>query len=109
MGILLCLPLASVRAAKAPEEGGGPQTARAHRVIEPPVIDGVVDEEVWQAMEPASNFVQQEPNEGAPATEPTEVRFGYDNNNLYVGIICFDSQPHRTLLHRRQFLGGRLL
>jgi hypothetical protein len=64
----------------------------------PPVVDGLVNEPVWERIEPASGFIQQEPNEGSPATEKTEVRFGYDNRNLYIGIICFDSQPDRIVV-----------
>jgi hypothetical protein len=64
----------------------------------PPTLDGRVDEPEWQRMEPVSGFIQQEPNEGAPATEQTEVRFGFDRDNLYIGIICFDSQPRNIVV-----------
>jgi len=66
---------------------------RAYRLSQPPDLDGLVNEPFWAGMEAATSFVQQEPNEGAPATEQTEVRFGFDDDNLYLGIICFDSQP----------------
>lgn len=42
---------------------------------EVPEIDGRVEESAWSRAEPFSAFVQQEPNEGQPATERTEVRF----------------------------------
>src|SRR5690606_30488378 len=38
-------------------------------------------------------FVQQEPNEGAPASERTEVRLLYDAESLYLGVRAFDSSP----------------
>ena len=38
-----------------------------------------------RAREPYSAFVQQEPNEGQPATERTEIRFLIDDRNLYIG------------------------
>jgi hypothetical protein len=41
-------------------------------------IDGRVEEEVWARAQPYSAFVQQEPNEGQPATERTEVKFLID-------------------------------
>lgn len=63
-----------------------------------PQIDGRLDEEVWQLAEPMTGFTQQDPIEGAPATEPTEVRVLYDRQTLYVGIICFDSEPDRILV-----------
>ena len=71
---------------------------RAYRLAEPPKLDGFVDEPLWKRIEPATGFTQQNPDEGAPTTEETEVRVGYDDNNLYFGIICFDSQPEDIVI-----------
>ena len=60
---------------------------------ERPEIDGRVDEDVWSPAEPFSTFTQQEPNEGEPATERTEIRFLIDRGTLYIGVVCFDSSP----------------
>lgn len=68
------------------------KSVRAHRLEAPPVLDGRVDES-WLALEPATEFVQQLPQEGLAATEPTEVRIGYTKDALYFSVICFDSQP----------------
>src|SRR5215813_13100483 len=57
------------------------------------VLDGVLNEPVWQRAVPADDFRQQDPDNGQPATEPTEVRIAYDRNTLYMGVICFDSEP----------------
>jgi len=46
---------------------------------------------VWQAAPPAGQFIQWEPRPGQAATEPTEVRFLYDDDNLYIGAICYES------------------
>jgi hypothetical protein len=43
-----------------------------------PLVDGRVDDEVWALAESFDTFVQQEPNEGEPATERTEVKFLLD-------------------------------
>ncbi|PYS27940.1 MAG: hydrolase, partial [Acidobacteria bacterium] len=75
---------------------------RAQRIDTPPVLDGLVSEPVWQEIEPANGFIQQEPNEGSVATEKTEVRFGYDNRNVYIGIICFDSQPENIVVSQNR-------
>jgi len=56
-------------------------------------LDGKLSEEEWQLAQPAMNFYQVEPDEGAPATQPTEVRVLYDKENLYIGFMCFDSEP----------------
>jgi hypothetical protein len=52
-------------------EGGGP------------VIDGIVDKASWASTQPFSAFIQQERDEGEPATERTEVRFILDQQNVY--------------------------
>ena len=61
------------------------------------VLDAVLDEGVWQRAIPASDFRQQDPENGAPATEPTEVRIVYDEDTLYMGVTCFDSEPDKWL------------
>jgi hypothetical protein len=63
-----------------------------------PTIDGRVDEAVWQTVEPHSAFVQQDPIEGEPASEKTEVRILIGHGNVYVGIICYDSDPSKIIV-----------
>ena len=46
---------------------------RPTRIDTPPVIDGRLDEEVWKSAALITEFVQQAPLDGAPATEETEV------------------------------------
>jgi len=58
-----------------------------------PVVDGKVDEEVWSTEAAYSAFTQQEPIEGQPATERTDVWFFIDETNLYVAVVCYDSEP----------------
>ncbi|MBI2186371.1 MAG: carbohydrate binding family 9 domain-containing protein [Acidobacteria bacterium] len=58
-----------------------------------PQIDGRVDERAWALAEPFTGFIQQEPNEGQPATERTEVRFLIGRGTLYIAVICYDSTP----------------
>jgi len=63
-----------------------------------PAIDGRVDDGVWSDVEPFSGFVQQEPSDGEPATERTEIRFLLDRQNLYIAVVCFDSEPDKVLV-----------
>ena len=58
-----------------------------------PVVDGKVGEAVWSAEAAYSTFTQQEPSEGQLATERTDVWFAMDETNLYVAVICYDSEP----------------
>lgn len=66
------------------------------------VLDGILDESVWERAEPATDFIQQDPEFGKPATEQTEVRIAFDRENLYLGVTCFDSEPHRLLGYQRR-------
>jgi hypothetical protein len=58
-------------------------------------IDGRVDDEAWAASEPVTDFYQRETFEGIPATEPPHVSLLFDEENLYIGFRCFDSDPNR--------------
>jgi len=72
-------------------------------------LDGRLDEPVWIRATPAADFVQIDPDNGMPATEPTEVRIAFDGHALYIGVTCFDSEPDRWLgyeTRRDQFLAS---
>ena len=72
---------------------------RAGRITDRITIDGRLNEPAWQRVEPATNFIQWEPDPGMPATEETEVRFLYDDDNLYVGARCWDSDAAQLTVH----------
>lgn len=63
-----------------------------------PVIDGRVTDEAWTRVEPYATFTQQDPVEGAPASERTEVRVLLDQTTMYIGIICFDREPDKIIV-----------
>jgi len=65
-----------------------------------PIIDGRVDDDVWGSAEPFAAFIQQEPIEGAPATERTEIRFLADDRTLYVAVVCFDPEPASVVVRQ---------
>ena len=58
-----------------------------------PILDGRLDEAVWEAATPATEFVQIEPVLGAAPSEATEVRVLYDADNLYIGARLYDHDP----------------
>ncbi len=49
-------------------------------------------------------FTQRIPSDGSPVSQRTEAYLGYDDKNLYVIFICFDSEPEklRARLSRRE-------
>ena len=71
-------------------------------------MDGIVDDASWSLADVATGFLQREPREGQPASERTEVRVLYDDENLYVGVIAYDTNPSGILATelRRDALGG---
>src|SRR5207302_11454916 len=75
------------------EGPGVHQFIEAQRTATPIALDGALTEPQWQAAKPFTDFVQFFPNEGGKPSEATEVRFLYDDDNLYVGVICHDSKP----------------
>ncbi len=66
-------------------------------VTEQIIMDGFLNEEGWKNAVPVTTFTQRELIEGEPATERTEVRILYDNDNIYIGVICYDSNPGAIL------------
>ena len=74
-------------------------TARATRIPngEAPTIDGDLNDPAWAKAEVIDEFYQVDPNAGQPATQPTIARFMYDDENLYVGIYAYDSEPDRIV------------
>ena len=74
-------------------------TAKAVRVQEGPILDGIVlDEPAWQQAPVISGFWQEQPEEGQPASENTEVRMIFTNDTLYIGVVCFDRDPSSIIV-----------
>ena len=71
----------------------GHATIRAVRLAEPLRVDGVLNEEVYQTVAAITDFIQQVPAEGAPASEKTETWVMFDNEFIYVAARCWDSAP----------------
>jgi hypothetical protein len=70
-----------------------PDVIEAFSSTHPIRLDGELLEPDWQQAMHVSNFTQRELHEGQPVSERTEVAIVYDENNLYVGVWCYDSEP----------------
>ncbi|HLN20350.1 MAG TPA: DUF5916 domain-containing protein [Bacteroidales bacterium] len=81
---------------------------KATQISVEPVIDGILDEEVWNEGEWTDDFIQNEPYNGSKATQRTEFNVLFDNDNIYVAIKAFDSSPDSivTRLTRRDEVDG---
>jgi len=60
-------------------------------------LDGLLTEPVWSRASVLSQLTQREPVEGMAASEDTEVRVLFDDENLYIGIRALDSEPDRVV------------
>jgi len=61
------------------------------RLSTSPKIDGVLDEDCWKEAVRIGNFAEFQPKEGTKPPVKTEVLLGYDDENLYIGFICYES------------------
>jgi len=67
-------------------------------------IDGKLEEATWQAADVATNFFLNYPVDTTLAKYQTEARLAYDDDNLYVSLVCFDDQtPNIVQSLRRDF------
>ena len=71
----------------------GRATVRAIKLAEGIRLDGQLDEAVYRMVPAITDFVQQVPVEGAPATEKTEAWIMFDDTNVYVSGRIWDSAP----------------
>ena len=81
----------------------------AVRIDEAPKIDGRLDDECWQKSGTwDGDFIQQVPNQGRAPSQETRIKILYDDNYLYVGIVCYDNEPGkiRKVLGRRDVNNG---
>jgi hypothetical protein len=74
-------------------DDAGRATVRAIALSEPLHLDGKLDENVYYTVPGVSDFVQQVPREGAPATERTESWVMFDRDTLYIAARCWDTAP----------------
>ncbi len=74
-------------------DGEGRATIRAVKLTDAVRLDGQLDEQVYQTVPAITGFIQQAPDEGAPATEKTEAWIMFDERNLYVAGRVWDSAP----------------
>jgi len=94
------------RRPRRPGGGGFTPTPRERptvvigRTANPPVIDGRLDDSVWETATHVDDFIQIAPVEGAPGTEETEVWMAYDNDHLYFAFYAHYTRPETMRINR---------
>ena len=85
----------------APATANAVHSVTAKAVSTAPRLDGVLDDPAWEAALPTEGFTQKEPQEGQAASQDTVVRVVFDEQNVYFGILCRDSEPDRIVSTER--------
>jgi hypothetical protein len=93
--LLLVLPIYSVTA-----------EVKAVRVTQGPKIDGILSDPVWQSAVLFTDFRMVEPQPNQDPTEKTELRVLFDDANLYIAVLCYDSEPGRISSNSMAHDGG---
>lgn len=74
------------------------KTLNATRVESAPIIDGKLDDRAWQNLPMAGDFFMLEPgNTPQRDTHPTNVKFIYDNEAIYIAAYMWDHRPEQVL------------
>jgi len=74
-------------------DDAGNATVRAVRLDGSLDVDGELNEPVYRDVPAVSGFIQSLPNEGAAASELTEVWIMYDNENVYISARVHEGVP----------------
>lgn len=59
----------------------------------PPVIDGYLDEAIWDSAQKLTGLKTFKPDFGKELSQRTEVLLAHDRDNIYVGFRCFEDNP----------------
>ncbi len=63
-------------------------------MAEAPTLDGdVLGDPAWKGAPVITSFFQEQPIEGAPSTEKTEVRMVFTKDTLFIGAVMYDAEP----------------
>jgi hypothetical protein len=83
---------------------------KATRLTTAPAIDGILNDEAWNEGTWDGDFTQNRPYNGRPATQKTEFKILFDEDNLYVAIKAYDTSPDSIVnrLTRRDQADGDL-
>jgi hypothetical protein len=92
--VLAALISSALLPAAASAQNDNRRSFPAVRVETAPVLDGEVrNDPAWQAITPTGGLTQTTPDEGQPASQRTEVRVVYTDDDIYFSFICHDDDP----------------
>jgi hypothetical protein len=104
-GLAACVVALSVSAAASAQQLPERKVADIVRVDEAPVIDGSLDDSVWDNATVIRDLHQYDPAQHGIPTEESIFYVMYDDDNLYVGARLLDSDPDQ--IAARQMIQGQ--
>jgi hypothetical protein len=104
--IVVMLLLFVAEAAATYDVNGERKSFEIRRTDSPPVIDGKLDDAVWEDAASVDDFHQTAPTDGAEPTERTVVRVAYDDEYLYISANLQDSEP--AGIQAKQLIQGKM-
>ncbi|MDE3245509.1 MAG: carbohydrate binding family 9 domain-containing protein, partial [Acidobacteriota bacterium] len=87
---VLCGPILISAASPA---GPGKVVLHPFLAPKPPILDGILDDAVWQQAPSVTDFETFIPEFGKRQREKTVAYLAYDKDNLYFAFRCFDPEP----------------
>jgi hypothetical protein len=84
---------------------------KATRITTAPVINGILDDEIWLTGDWVDDFTQQQPYNGRKSSQRTEFKILFDEDNIYVAVKAYDTSPDSIVnrLTRRDQADGDLV
>ena len=72
---------------------------QTNRIQDPPKIDGIINDKVWNSAEIATDFVMVEPGDGdpIPSSHETSVKVLYDDEAIYIAAILVEESPEKIM------------
>jgi hypothetical protein len=99
VSLLCAAALASAQAPSAPPAGAEKiPLSKIPRVQRAPKLEDFLENHPREAELQVSDFRQNVPGDGTPATEATTAYLSYDDKNLYVAFVCRD-EPGQVRAH----------
>ncbi len=110
--LLIVLMSAPVSLCDSSDPASTPPVLVIPRVERPPALEDFLtmapNSELDGKLARVEGFIQREPSDGAPSFQQAEVYLGYDDENLYVIFVAFDSEPEKVrarMVPREDFRG----
>ena len=95
--LIVCLSAASSPAIQANTGAATDKRTTVTRAKSRITVDGLLSEADWLDAAPVGDILQRDPHPGEQATEKTELKLLFDDENLYIGVACYDSVPNRII------------